>query len=63
MHETCSVCGRRADPQVDGAPPLAWSAERVGIGADGAAAMRWVCAQCTRDNVRAIEAKLDQQWW
>ncbi|WP_375490037.1 SGNH/GDSL hydrolase family protein [uncultured Jatrophihabitans sp.] len=59
MRETCSVCGRQADPQVDGDPPLAWSAEPIG----DAEGTRWVCAQCTREHVRAIEAKLDPHWW
>ena len=57
MDETCSVCGKVADPAVDGDPPVAWSAEIVD------ARPSWVCPRCTRDNVRAIEAKLDQNWW
>ena len=23
----------------------------------------YLCAACTRDNVRSIEAKLPQEWW
>jgi hypothetical protein len=22
-----------------------------------------LCADCTRENVRAIEARLDEEWW
>ena len=42
-------------------PPLAWSADMVET-SDGTRT-RWVCPECTRRFVRAIEAKLDQQWW
>jgi len=57
----CNLCGRRADPDVDGDPPLGWCADIVET-ADGHRT-RWVCAECTRKFVRSIEAKLDQQWW
>jgi hypothetical protein len=23
----------------------------------------WTCPTCSRDNARAIEAKLDREWW
>jgi hypothetical protein len=23
----------------------------------------WYCETCARENVRAVEAKLDQEWW
>jgi hypothetical protein len=23
----------------------------------------WVCDRCARQNLRAIEAKLDREWW
>jgi len=60
-HAICNLCGRRADPEVDGDPPLGWCADIVET-ADGHRT-RWVCADCTRKFVRSIEAKLDQQWW
>ncbi|SHF81223.1 hypothetical protein SAMN05443575_0961 [Jatrophihabitans endophyticus] len=56
----CSLCGRAADAEAEGDPPLGWSADRA-EGAEGA--VRWICPQCTRRYVRAIEAKLDQAWW
>jgi hypothetical protein len=59
--ETCSICGRVADPDDDGDPPLTWCADVVEA-RDGLRT-RWVCGDCTRRYVRSIEAKLDQQWW
>ena len=61
VHETCSICGRVADPGDDGDPPLAWCADIV-ESRDGPRT-RWVCPTCTRKYVRAIESKLEQQWW
>jgi rubredoxin len=57
MDESCSMCGRVADPAAEGDPPLAWSTELIDAGT------RWICPACTRDHVRSIEAKLDQAWW
>ncbi len=47
----CARCG------ATGFDPLTWSssADRPG--------RRWYCARCSRDNVRAIEGRLDQEWW
>jgi hypothetical protein len=61
VHETCSICGRTADPVEDGDPPLTWCADVVET-RDGPHT-RWVCGACTRKYVRSIEAKLEQQWW
>ena len=61
MNETCSMCGRTADPGEDGDPPLAWSADLVEV--RGGTRTRWICPGCTRAHVRSIEAKLDQVWW
>lgn len=61
VQETCSICGRVADPAVDGDPPLTWCADVIET-RDGHRT-RWVCGECTRRYVRAIEAKLDQEWW
>ena len=55
------MCGRMADPQSDGDPPLAWCADIV-ESRDGPRT-KWVCDACTRKYVRSIEAKLDQEWW
>jgi hypothetical protein len=61
MDETCSICGRVADRDTDGDPPLGWCSDKVEV--RGGHRTRWVCAACTREHVRAIEAKLEQQWW
>ena len=50
---SCSYCGATAD-----AAPLGWLFETDAHRGD-----RYVCEQCTRTNVRAIEAKLDKEWW
>jgi hypothetical protein len=61
MSAVCSLCGRPADPEVDGDPPVAWCADLVET-REGQRT-RWVCPACTRRYVRSIEAKLDQEWW
>jgi hypothetical protein len=48
----CSACGRQEDQ-----PPLTWSPQA------GARGTTWLCEQCTRDNLRSIEARLDELWW
>ena len=50
---SCSVCGTT----VEGEPPLDWSSS------SGPRGRMLVCARCTRENVRSIEAKLDEEWW
>jgi hypothetical protein len=54
MAGPCSRCGAR--PDGDDLPP-GWSlvTDRRGVG--------YLCATCTRDNIRAIEAKLPEEWW
>jgi transposase len=52
---SCSVCGTT----VEGDPPLTWSTAT----ATGPRGRTLVCDRCTRDNVRSIEARLDEQWW
>lgn len=38
-------------------PPLTWSREvERGI-------VTWLCAACARTHVRAIEGRLDREWW
>jgi rubredoxin len=61
MTAVCSMCGRVADPEEDGDPPLGWCADLVET-SEGQRT-HWVCPSCTRKFVRAIEAKLEQQWW
>jgi hypothetical protein len=50
----CDRCG--AVPEGDGAPlPWVSSLER--------GQLRWYCERCARANLRAIEGKLDSEWW
>ena len=52
---TCRVCGVS---EGDGdALPAAWSlvTDERGVG--------YLCADCTRTNLRSIEAKLPEEWW
>ncbi len=51
---TCELCGATAP---DDQPPLTWtSAVENGR-------LRYFCETCSRENLRAIESKLDSQWW
>ncbi|MDQ1689772.1 MAG: hypothetical protein QOK42_2747 [Frankiaceae bacterium] len=50
----CGVCGTTAES--DDAP-LTWSTQ---LGRRG---VELVCDRCTRENVRAIEGKLESEWW
>jgi hypothetical protein len=49
---TCRACGRE-EPTA----PLTWSWSTVERGSP------WLCDTCSRDNVRAIEGRLDEAWW
>jgi hypothetical protein len=57
----CRLCRRCADPVTDGDPPLAGHTETVHTIAGPQ--VRWICDQCTRKCLRAIEAGLDLGWW
>lgn len=50
---TCALCGASAS-----GPPITWMFEN-----DRRRGDLWYCEHCVRNNVRAVEAKLDQQWW
>jgi hypothetical protein len=50
---SCALCGTTAP-----APPLTWMYEL-----DRSRGVRWYCQDCSRQHLRAVEAKLDQQWW
>jgi hypothetical protein len=52
----CALCGKTEDEQ-----PLTWSTS-VEHGNEHRT-IRMYCEQCSRDNVRGIESKLDQDWW
>ena len=51
---TCSFCGTVVESDT---PPLSWtsSVER--------GATRWFCDECSRTHLRAMESKLDSEWW
>jgi len=54
---TCVRCGATAaDP-----PPLTWSTSVEQRG--DTRAVVYVCDRCSREHVRAIEGRLDQEWW
>ena len=56
MTRHCARCGSAGDSPEDGLPE-GWSLD-VGDGR-----VSYLCGDCTRANVRAIEAKLPQEWW
>jgi hypothetical protein len=53
-HPTCARCGAAAP---DDGLPVGWSLATSERGVDR------LCAACTRENVRSIEARLDEDWW
>jgi hypothetical protein len=54
MAVTCDFCGRTSEgPE----PPLTWS-----LAMERGQVKRY-CERCTRDNVRAMEGKLDAEHW
>ncbi|GAB7004136.1 hypothetical protein JCM18899A_16080 [Nocardioides sp. AN3] len=51
---TCDFCGRAAP---EGAETLTWtSAVEHGV-------RKTFCEQCSREHLRAMEGKLDSEWW
>jgi hypothetical protein len=53
---TCGRCGTTAASPEDGLP-AGWSLETNERG------ITRLCLACTRDNIRAIEGKLPEEWW
>jgi hypothetical protein len=53
---SCSLCGTTAEGG-EQSPPDGWSFS-VEEGR-----IRYQCGACIRANIRAIEAKLPQEWW
>jgi len=51
---TCSFCGTVVE---SGTPPLTW------IAAVENGQRRWYCDECSRTHLRAMEGKLDSEWW
>ncbi|HYG93427.1 MAG TPA: hypothetical protein VD859_07520 [Nocardioides sp.] len=54
MPVTCDFCGRAAP---EDAVPLTWS-----TAVEGGRPKRY-CDVCSRKNLRAMEGKLDQEYW
>jgi hypothetical protein len=51
---TCAFCGKVSEDEV---PPLTWtSAVEQGR-------TKWFCDTCSREHLRAMESKLDSEWW
>lgn len=48
---SCSSCGATAET------PLGWTTDVTDRGT------QHLCAQCSRDNLRSIEGRLDPAWW
>jgi hypothetical protein len=53
----CATCGARPDAGDEPTARLTWSR-----GTDGDA-VTWTCERCSREHLRAIEGKLDPDWW
>lgn len=48
----CAGCAKVAE-----GPPVSWTCSvEHGV-------RRYLCEDCARDNIRAIESRLDPQWW
>lgn len=54
MVATCDFCGRAG---TDGQLPLTWTTSL----ANGRRQV--YCDVCSRDHLRAMESKLDSEWW
>jgi hypothetical protein len=54
MALTCDFCGA---PAPGDEPPLTWTS------AVEAGRTRYFCERCSRENLRAIEGKLDSEFW
>ncbi len=51
---TCAFCGKTSEVDV---PPLTWTSavERGQVS--------FFCDTCSREHLRAMESKLDSEWW
>ncbi len=54
MSQTCASCGHQED---DAAELLTWTTS-----VERGRTLRYCCA-CSRENLRALEGKLDREWW
>jgi hypothetical protein len=53
--KTCDFCGKQAED--DDAATLTWTT------AVERGRQRTYCDTCSRDHLRAMESKLDSEWW
>lgn len=51
---SCAFCGRSAGAET---APLTWTSAVEG------GRTVWFCDVCSREHLRAMESKLDSQWW
>ena len=54
---TCGRCGRQEEVADEDRTPPGWSFE-----VDRGRMARY-CVECVRENIRAIEGKLDEEYW
>ena len=57
MAATCDFCGKTAPDDQAGEVPLTWTT------AIENGRSRTFCDTCSRDHLRAMEGKLDSEWW
>lgn len=57
MATSCAHCGASSGDASSDVLPLGWS-----LHTEAGRVLR-LCAACTREHVRSIEAKLDPEWW
>ena len=66
MTRTCSFCGAVADAPDEGMP-AGWSfaveRARPRPAPEASGRVRWLCVDCARVNIRAIEGKLSEEYW
>ena len=51
---TCSFCGASAGSET---PPITWTSALEN------GEQRWYCDDCSRTHLRAMESKLDPEYW
>lgn len=54
---TCCVCGTQAET-AEGGLPEGWS-----LSSDRHGRVEFLCADCARTHIRAIEGKLPEEYW
>jgi hypothetical protein len=57
--DKCVGCGTSVPTPV----PVDWTLQRGEVGSAHLGAFEHLCPGCTREHVRAIEAKLAPDWW